>query len=194
MYIIGYFFSDKEKELLDKIERQNSEELLSWKLPNLAFPITVVVISIGCYFAFKEETSTVGAINLILNGSLPMFALNRMSSVGINLFKFDKSREVSASTNTYNLRVKINEISRLMIFGLMAFYIYQVINTPFKLSCWMLFQVGLAILTIHFTLILSRFSFLLQERLVERTLGDDIRDETIEAKNHLTKKYTEDAN
>lgn len=186
-------FSESEKALLNKIAKQNTEELFSWRIPNLIFPLFIVLASLGCYLLFKSEDqrSFIGFANLLINGSLPMFALNRMSSVGINLFRFDKSKEKKASTSTYNLRVKIDEYSKYLIFTVSVMYIFQVIHSPFELSFWIPINIIISIVFIYSALIFSRFSFLLQERLVERTLGDDIKDEAIENKKHLANKYGE---
>ena len=189
--MVEKLFSEEERELLKKIERYNSDELLSWRLPNLIFPLVVIGMSLICYLLFKNEDqiTAVGVFNLLLNGSLPMFALNRMSSVGINLFKFDKSKEKKASTNTFNLRIKIDEYSKYLIIGISIFYVYQVIYAPFRLSLWYFLHLLVSTFFIYFALTFSKYAYFLQERLIERTIGDDIRDETIEGKNHLNKKY-----
>jgi len=189
--MVEKLFSEEERELLKKIERYNSDELLSWRLPNLIFPLVVIGMSLICYLLFKNEDqiTAVGVFNLLLNGSLPMFALNRMSSVGINLFKFDKSKEKKASTNTFNLRIKIDEYSKYLIIGISIFYVYQVIYAPFRLSLWYFLHLLVSTFFIYFALTFSKYAYFLQERLIERIIGDDIRDETIEGKNHLNKKY-----
>ena len=186
-----FIFTKKEIALLKQIEEENDEELLSWKLPNLIFPLFVIGLSLLSYLVFKEETqkSYVGFFNLLLNGSLPMFALSRMSSIGVNLFRFDKSKEKKASHNTYNLRIKIDDFSKYLTIIISFYYIYQVIKSPFVISYWYILFIALSTLFIYLSLFLSKSSFLLQERLIERTLGDSIRDEATETKNHLAKKY-----
>lgn len=184
-------FSQSEQDLLLKAERLNSDELFYWKLPNVIYPFVVILISLVFYFAFKPEDkfTWTGLLNLIFNGSLAMVALNRMSSIGTNLFKFDKAKEKITNTNTTALRVKIDDYSKLLIVFISALYIYQVIKGPFVLSCWLIIQLLISIIFIWFALGFSKYAYLLQERLMERTIGDDIKDGAKENKQHLAGKY-----
>ena len=185
------FFSKNESELLKKIETSNKEEMLYWRLPNIIYPFAVVLISIICFALFKqgEKFTFIGLINLLFNGSLPMIALNRMSSMGSNLFKFDKSKEGQFNKNTRPLRVKVDDYSKILLLLICILYIYQVMEGPFNLNWFLLLQMLSSLVLIYCAIILSKFAYLLQENFLERTIADEVRSETKKNRAHLSKKY-----
>lgn len=190
--MINLFINKKYKMLLKQSESSNLDEMMSWKLPNLAYPICAVFFSWICYFAFKnnEQISLIGFINLLLNGSLPILALNRLGSLGVNLFKFDKIKEKELNNlNTYNLRLILYYYSFLLVFSIAILYIYQVINNPFDCYIYISLQILLIIFLIRESIIVSKYGYLLQEKLLERTIGDDIKENALQAKKHLKNKY-----
>ncbi|MFT4017693.1 MAG: hypothetical protein QM668_12080 [Agriterribacter sp.] len=174
---IRLLVSKKEKLLLKKLEEANQEEMLSWKLPNLYYPILVISFSLISFWMFKDSDSKsfVAFINLVLNGSIPMVALNRLSSLGINIFKFDKTKERKGKNNTYALRIKIHYYSMGLVFAIALFYIFQVINTPFDLSWTVLIQLLIAALCVEQSLKVSKYAFLLQEKLMDITFDQEMR-------------------
>ncbi len=192
-WLLTVFFNKREKALLKKVKEESSDELVAWNFPNLITPFVVVGLSLIAYWLLKQEDKKTfaGFVNLLLNGSLLMFAINRLNSVGIQLFSFDRMKEKKASTDTYNLRVKINEYSKYLIIGIALFYCYQVVYCPFRLSIGVFVQIIITSGIIYFTLLLSKYSFLLQEKIFGRTLGDNIKEETKEATDHLAQKYGE---
>lgn len=191
---MALLFTLKERELLDRIERSNKDELIYWRMPNIIYPFAVILISIVCFLLFKqqENITLIGVVNLLFNGSLPMVALNRMSSLGSNLFKFDKAKERAADTHTTSLRVKIDDYSKILIICIAILYIYQVINSPFPSTGWLWLQLLTSSIFIYFSLNLSKYGYLLQERLIEITLGDNIKETAKETKQHLSEKYDTD--
>jgi hypothetical protein len=179
-------FNKAEINFLRKLELSNNEEMLSWRLPNLYYPLAVIVASLACFLLFKDsdKKNFVAFMNLLLNGSIPMVALNRLSSLGINLFKFDKGKEKAKSNNsTYTLRVKIHYYSQLLVFCIALFYIFQVIHSPFPLSYWIILQFIFAALCIDQSLKVSKYAFLLQEKLLDITYEQEVREE-IKTKGH----------
>lgn len=185
-----YFVLNKsDNGLFKKLEVANREEMLSWKLPNLYYPLFAIIASMISFLIFKksEDVSFVAFVNLVLNGSIPMIALNRLSSLGINLFRFDKGKEKAKSLDTYNLRNKIHYYSQGLVFTIALFYIFQVIHTPFDLTWWILVQIILSVFCIFQSLKVSKYAFLLQEKLIDTTFDKEIRDEIDE--NGLTKNW-----
>ena len=181
--MLKFLLSDTEVNFLNKSEFLNREEMLSWKLPNLYYPLFAIVASMISFLAFKnsEQITTVAFLNLVLNGSIPMVALNRLSSLGVNLFKFDKSKEKEKSNgDTTNLRIKIHYYSQGLVFSIALFYIFQVIHTPFTLSCWTILQLGISYICIDQSLRVSKYAFLLQEKLIDSTYDKEIRTEILE--------------
>ncbi|SOD88950.1 hypothetical protein [Spirosoma fluviale] len=191
--MIPFLFDDKENKLLSKIEKANSSELMYWKLPNIVYPMFVIFLSLVCYFVFKpnDKFTWIAWVNIIFNGSLPMIALNRIGSMGINLFKYDKSKEKVFETDTGLLRVKIDEYSKILLIVIALFYIFQVIKGPFEFSWYLIVQIIISVLLIKFALKFSKCAYLLQDRLLERSLGDEIRDDAKEVKKGLSQKYGE---
>jgi hypothetical protein len=183
--MLKYLLKQKDKSFLEKSENVNQEDMLSWKLPNLIYPVVVILFSLISFLLFKdkENKTFVAFINLLLNGSLPMMALNRLSSLGVNLFKFDLGKEKKNFKNTYNLRLTIHYYSMALVFGIALFYVFQVINIPFDLSWTILLQIVIAIFCIHQSLAVSKYAFLLQEKLMDMTFDNEIRNE-IEEKGH----------
>lgn len=175
--------NDKESSFLNRSETLNKEEMLSWKLPNLYYPLFAIVASMISFLMFKnsEQITFVAFVNLVLNGSIPMVALNRLSSLGINLFKFNKAMEKEKSNgDTTNLRIKIHYYSQGLVFGIALFYIFQVIHAPFSLSFWILLQIVVSYFCIDQSLKVSKYAFLLQEKLIDSTFDKEIRNEIFE--------------
>lgn len=186
-----FLFNDKEKQLLKKVEVDSNDEMMYWKLPNIIYPFGLIVLSLLCYFLFKpsEKFTAAAWLNILFNGSLPMIALNRIGSMGINLFKFDKSKEKVFKTDTTLLRVKIDEYSKFLVLLIVLHYIYQVIQGPFNVSWLLLLQLLTSSIIIRYALVFSKYAYLLQERLLERSLADEIRDDANEGKQNLSEKY-----
>ena len=164
--MLSYLLKPTDQELLRACEDANQDEMLTWKLPNLIYPVVVIGFSLICFLLFKDSKSKtfVAFINLLLNGSLPMMALSRLSSLGVNIFKFDLSKEKQTLKNTYSLRVKLHYYSMGLVFAIALFYIFQVINIPFELSGTIVIQILLACICIHQSLEVSKYAFLLQEK------------------------------
>ena len=184
--MINLFIEKADLDLLKRAEIANKNEMLSWKLPNLIFPIVVIVFSLISFLIFKNsgQKNFIAFINLLLNGSLPMVALNRLSSLGVNLFKFNSDKEkIKSKKGTYNLRLAIHYYSMALVFGIAMFYCFQVINIPFDLCVSIFFQILLGVFCIHQALQVSKYAFLLQEKLMDITFDSEIRVE-IEEKGH----------
>lgn len=177
---------------LKNIEQVNVDDLYYWKMPNIVLPFIVILISLVCFLLFKpgDKFSWVALINLLFNGSLPMVALNRIGGVSSNLFKFDKSKERFLNGDTTLLRSKLDDFSKYLLISVCILYIYQVIYNPFvDWSAWMLLQFAVSSIFIYLSLKFSKYAYLLQERLIDRTIGDDIRDEAKKTKKNLKSKY-----
>ena len=85
-----------ERELLDKIEFSVEDESSLWKIPNLLIPIGIIAITLLTFLAFHvQRFQPIRYFDLILNGSLPLIAINQISAIGINIFKFNKRKEES---------------------------------------------------------------------------------------------------
>lgn len=190
--MINLLINKDNKSLLKESETINKDEMMSWKLPNLAYPVGAVLFSWICYFVFKsnDKISFLGFLNILLNGSLPMLALNRLGSLGINLFKFNKLKEKELNkANAYSLRLLLYYYSFGLVFSIAILYIYQVINTPFEYKYNIPIQLLLVFLLVRESVLVSKYGYLLQENLLNRSVGDDIKQNALIQKKHLKNKY-----
>jgi hypothetical protein len=170
--------SNEEKELLSQIESFHKNENVLWKIPNLIIPIGTIVLSLLCFLAFSSSRlEFLRYLNLIVNGSLPLIAINQISSTGSYIFKFDKQVELRLEQNTYLLRIKLFLFSVVsLILGVLIFA-YQVINNPF--SSWIILLVMIIISSclIAFSSYVSRRVYLLQDTFIEETFDSEVRQE-----------------
>lgn len=186
MYIL---FTKRERKKFDTLKKTTEEEKIYWTLPNLIYPICVILFSILCAILFSEKKwEGIEFINILTNGSLAMFSINRVSAVGVNLFN-RINHDWEKTNKTFPLRIKINDYSKLLLLFTALLYSYQIINAPFNKYWLILIQILITGFFIYISIQLSLYSFLLQQDNKERTVGDEIRDESIDSKNHLAKKY-----
>lgn len=187
--------SSEEKALLKSIEESNDSEVSLWKLSNIIIPIITVFLSLASFTVFKKDIKSVEFItyaNLLLNGSIPMIALNRIGAMGVYLFKYDKSKEKEFGiTDTYYLRTKLFYWFLFVVIGTMFLYIYQVSNNPFSLTWWLILTFSLSILSVFFSVKIAKQVYLLQEKMMENNFFQKINAKTQETKIHLDEKYGE---
>lgn len=187
--------SSEEKALLRSIEEKNDSDVSLWKLSNIIIPLITVGLSLACFTVFKNKNKPVEFItylNLLLNGSIPMIALNRIGAMGIYLFKYDKSKEKEYGIkDTYFLRTKLFYWFLLVVVGTMALYIYQVSNNPFELSWALIIPLFLSVISVIFSITVAKQVYLLQEKMMENTFYQVVNEGAKQAKNHLNKKYGE---
>jgi len=170
--------SNTEQELISAIEEHHRNDNALWKLPNLIIPIATIILALICHLAFSENRfSAVNYFNLMINGSLPLIAINQISSTGIHIFKYDKAQEDRFGKNTFMLRTKLFWYSiAVLVLGVILFA-FQVISNPF--SHWGLLSLMLLISSslIWFSSFVSRRVYLLQDNFIEKTFDNQIREE-----------------
>ena len=174
-----------EQDLIDKIQSSNPDENSIWKIPNLLIPIFTIVLALLCNLAFsKNRYCFISYVNLIINGSLPLIAINQISALGILLFDFDRSKEVKYNIlNTKNLRVKLFYYSLgILVIGVLAFA-HQVINNPFKAYLEPLIVFVISVFLILASSYVSKNIFMLQDSMISKTFDKEIIDE-IKDKGH----------
>lgn len=172
--------SPKEKHLLKTIEDSNDSDVSLWKVSNILLPICTIVFSIICTVIFKKQDKIllITYLNLLLTGAIPMIALNRISSMGIYLFKYDRSKEKAYGiTDTFMLRTKLFLMIFFLVLATMILYIYQVLNYPFKLEWKILTMLILSIIFIILSISISKSIYLLQDKLIDKTFDQEIRED-----------------
>jgi len=184
----------EEKKFLKEVELSNNTDISFWKVNNIIIPAITIFLTIIVYAAFKHRHEQpwefVAFVNLILNGSIPMIALNRLSGIGIYLFKYDKSKEKELGiSDTYPLRTRMFFWLFFLVVSTAILYMYQVINNPFTSSWWLLVIFLLSITSVYTSITLAKNIFLLQEKMLENTFYDSVNEEAQKRKDHLENKY-----
>jgi hypothetical protein len=177
--MLSIFLNKAEASLISFSAKDNNEELLNWKIPNVLFPLIVVAVSLIAYVIFvpSDQKNLTGFFNLLLNGSIPMVAFNRMSSIVSYFSKIEFSDAKKLGINLNNLRMKILLYIIILILAIIFIYSFQVINKPFELSCLTLVQLILSGLVFWFSVDATKVAFLLQESLLTNTYEISFRNE-----------------
>ncbi len=88
------FVNKKDRELINNIKKSNSEDDSIWKIPNLIFPLAAIFLALLANLLFSNfEATFFSYVNIMLNGSLPLIAINQISASGVYVFNFDKNKE-----------------------------------------------------------------------------------------------------
>jgi len=172
-----------EKELLNKIAEANENENSLWYIPNLLIPIGAIILTIICFFAFSDKRYDYAIYaNLILNGSLPLIAINQISGTGVYIFRFDRNKERLANldNDTISLRTKLLYSSFGILTVGVILFAFQVINTPYLNPYLVLFLLAISSFLIWISSNVAKKIFLLQEDFIEKTFDDNMRDKSKE--------------
>lgn len=178
--------SPVEKELLRQIEVGNDTDVTLWRISNVIIPVITIGISLICFLLFKptESVTFVAFLNLLVNGSIPMIALNRIGGMGVYLFKYDRGKEKQYGiSDTYLLRTKLFFWFLFLVIGTIILYVYQVLHNPFGFSSDVFLLIAFSIASVYFSIDVSKKVYLLQDRLIDRTFDQDIR-EDMKSKGH----------
>lgn len=177
--------SPEEKALLNKIEDSNDTDVSIWKISNIIIPITTIIVSFGCSLLFKKGSfALLTFLNLMLTGAIPMIALNRISSMGIYLFKYDRSKERTYGiADTFLLRTKIAVGLVFLLICTMILYVHQVLNYPFDLEWIIALVLPASIIAVYYSLYFSKKIYLLQDKLIDKTFDQEVVDE-VKSKGH----------
>ncbi|WP_026776285.1 hypothetical protein [Polaribacter sp. Hel_I_88] len=173
---------DSERELLNEVAEANKDENSLWKIPNLLIPIGAIILAFLCLISFSEKrTEILVYFNLILNGSLPLIAINQISGIGLHVFKFDRNKEKNLNINdTIVLRTKLWYYSLgILILGILLFAV-QVINSPFLEFSTIIILLIISALLVYASSNISRKIFLLQEDFLDKTFDSVIRESSNE--------------
>lgn len=190
--MVNRLFTKPERSFLGNLEKSNSDDLFYWEMSNIGLPFVVIIATLICSYLFKQksDSSWILLINLLFNGSLPIIALNRIGGICFILFKFDKSKEKFLPVDTTKLRTKLVFFVICLLLSIWILYIYQVSFNPFvNWSYWMIFQFIISAFFIYASLEFSKYAHLLQEKSIERSIVDEIREETSKTKSNLRNKY-----
>lgn len=162
--------NNAERDFLNDIEEHNQDNNSLWKLPNLIIPIATIFLALICLLAFSDKRFTsINYFNLIINGSLPLIAINQISSIGVYVFKYNSEQEKRYGHNTFMLRTKLFWLSILTLVIGVVLFAFQVITNPFDNWILLLFMLFISACLIWFSTYVSRRVYLLQENFIAAT-------------------------
>ncbi len=184
---MGYkLFNQGEEEIFSKIRENAKEDLKTWNIANLFFPVATILITIMFYFfspsfvgfkeySFVEFKSVIKSIvNLLLNGSIPLIGLGLLVSSGYFLLKFDKKKEQDFGLKIFNTRQKMLSIAFVYYLFLSSIFAIQAIFNPFSGIAKPLFMILLTALGMVFSFKISNKLFLLQEEYIDQSFAEGI--------------------
>lgn len=181
----------KESDLFKKIEEGNQEDVALWKLPNLIIPLGAIILSIVALFAFdKDDRGHIYSYyGLLLNGAIPLIALNQLSTLGLFIFKYDKSKEKELGIfDTSYLRTKLFFGFLGILIGNLILYIYQVLETPNE-HILIIFILFISLLGLYYSSVISKKIFLLQDKLLEASFYDEVHNTVENTINRWESKF-----
>jgi hypothetical protein len=175
--MIKALLTKPEKELLGLSKNKNIDDILSWKISNVWFPIAVIVLTLFAYLLLipVEKKTFIDFFNLLLNGSILMVALNRMSSFISYYPKIQFGNERPININLGNLKMKILFYVVILVVAIIILYSYQVIYKPFPFSWFSAFILFSSIILLWFSVDVTKVTFLLQESLLNNTFESNFK-------------------
>ncbi len=171
--------NNHEKELFKKVKEANPNDNTFWRIPNLITPIGVILITLLIYLFFpsKEAISALGFFNILVNGCIPLIAINQISGIGVHIFKFNKGKEEELGLcETIRIRtILFYYVIGILIAGLL-FFAYQAINNPFDNFLSIIITIILSSLLLWASSYTSHKIYLLQDSFIEKTFYNGISD------------------
>ncbi|KAA6331367.1 hypothetical protein EZS27_020016 [termite gut metagenome] len=179
-----------DKNLIKKIQKVNIDEVKLWEVPNIFIPLLIIVFTILIYSLFRpfDNITIGGCLNFLVNGSIPLIAVNQIAGVGIYIFKFNKSKEDELGIETTrHIRTALFYQVFCLLFLCMLLYSYQTINHPFENVCIIIFSTLASIVLLYFSSHVSRKIFILQDEFINLAYDTTIRETVI--KTTTTQKW-----
>ena len=169
--MLTYLLNKQESNLVSLSKKDNKEELLGWKIPNVLFPLTVIVFSLIAYWGFtpNEKFDGITFFNLLVNGSILIAAFNRMSSLITYYSKIEFVDSKKLKINLRNIKMKIFGYIIFLVLAIASVYSYQVINRPFDEVHTIFIQFTLSGLFFWFSIDATKVTFLLQDAFLNNT-------------------------
>lgn len=172
--MLSYCLNKQETSVVSLSKKSNGEELLSWQIPNVLFPLAVIAFSLVIYVLTSLSSKSFEWFtlwSLLVNGSILMAAFNRMSSMisYTSKIEFDANNAKKLGINLRNVKMKIQTYSIFLVLLIASFYSYQVINKPFDNGCEIVIQFIFSGLFFLFAIDATKVAFLLQEAFLSNT-------------------------
>lgn len=165
--MLSYCLNKQEIKVVHLSKQSNNEELLGWKIPNVLFPLAVIVFSLIAYTILTKKFDWLTFFNLLVNGSILMAAFNRMGSMITYASKIEFVDAKKLGINLRNVKMKIFIYSIILVLFISLFYSHQVINKPFDNAYTIIFQLIISGLFFWFAIDATKVAFLLQEAFLK---------------------------
>lgn len=178
-----------DKELLKRVKEANIDEVKLWRIPNIVIPSLIIIFTVLIYILFQPlQTVTIeGCLNFLVNGSIPLIAVNQIAGIGIYIFKFNKAKESELGIETTRrIRTELFYQVFCLLFLCTLLYAYQTINHPFDSICAILIIAAISIILLWFSSHVSHKIFILQDEFIALAYDTDIREtvsETLSSQN-----------
>ncbi|MNE10980.1 hypothetical protein D3C80_1037190 [compost metagenome] len=173
--MLSYCLNKQENLVINLSQKSNEEELLGWKIPNILFPLAVIVFSLFAYVFLSKMFDWLTFFNLLVNGSILMAAFNRMSSMITYTSKIEFEDSKKLGINLRNVKMKISGYSIILVLFIALLYSHQVINKPFNNACTIIFQLVISVLFFWFAIDATKVAFLMQEAFLKSTYETSFR-------------------
>ena len=168
-----------ERDILERIQEANADESSIWKIPNIWIPIFTIALTLLIQAGFGHDREDWKSyVNVVLNGALPLIAINQISGIGLHVFKFEKGKEKQYGIHSISfLRTKLL-FGTLGIFAVGVIgYAYQAMNFQRFSIIEIAIQILLSTALLILSSIVSKNIFLLQEEFIDNTFEKDIVNE-----------------
>jgi hypothetical protein len=165
--MLSFCLNSQESKVVALSKKTNEEVLLSWEIPNVLFPLVVIVFSLVAYLFLTKKFDWLTFSNLLVNGSILMAAFNRMSSMITYTSKIEFVDSKKLGINLRNIKMKITGYSFVLVLFISLFYSHQVINKPFDTTCTIFFQFLISTLFFWSAIDATKVAFLMQEALLK---------------------------
>lgn len=163
-----------ERDLFRKLKKNNPKDLRLWTFFNIVFPFVTLISACIVYKFSGKPQDFISYSNLILNGSLPLIALNLIASTAVYLFKFDEAREKTFGIETKYLRPYLMGIGLLGYLLAVVLFSVQVNRFPFNNETEIIEYLLLSVILFSLCLYSARKMFLLQNDIMVKTFDSEI--------------------
>lgn len=173
----------QDYEFIRKIHDANIEEVKFWRVPNLLIPSIIILITVLIYVFFQpfDDVTFEGCLNFLVNGSIPLIAVNQIAGVGIYIFKYNKAQESELGIeSTRRIRTELFYQVFCLLLLCSLLYAYQTINQPFG-NLWKIVIVfAISIIFLFCSYKVSKKLYLLQDEFINLAYDVTIRETVIE--------------
>lgn len=166
-------FGKKHWEIYNKLSAENKNAISAWQGANFWIPGVLVVFGLAAVLLVENHSDhpwfDTPFYNAVLNGSLPLLAMNVLCIAFLSVESRDKSKPTTADFDIDNLisRLKIGLL--ILMFITLGVYTWQTVAAPI-LNCAIRYaNIVLSAILIVLSLHYSKFIVLLQDEFLAKS-------------------------